>query len=389
MSRRAAAGAGALILLAVACGEVPVRSPVEPVPPSREMAVSGAVFGIEGAAPAGLRVTLAGTDTVAANVDAEGRFSLRGTVTGDSVTLIVDAANPAARQAFPALVRVPAAQAAGDLRVVMVPMAWTVQGGSYAGTTVEISMDGAFRPPCNEPGNTNCDGFFPAAWRTGPKLWPAAGLPARLALDHARTHLPFSDTDSVRLWTTVERMNADAGMPLFRPARMEEVALDSRGNPTNGVLVRVDTTLVGFGAWANWWWNASGEIIAGLVRPRNLNVMGSNSLISHELFHTHGVKHSCSWATVMGGYGCGSTQGLSLHDVAHFQLAHRVLEVQRTRGAPHALVAALQGERVVMRGLAPAPFPALEQLRLMHGDSLFDGDHAGHRHAFPPGPRGR
>jgi hypothetical protein len=67
--------------------------------------------------------------------------------------------------------------------------------------------------------------------------------------------------------------------------------------------------------------------------------------MTHELLHTQGFKHSCSWQTVMGGYGCSSFPGLAPMDVAHAYVALRMRDVQGTTGAPHGLIAALLGER--------------------------------------------
>jgi hypothetical protein len=336
---------------------------------------------VDGALPPGLRIMLDGRQLVSAPVQADGRFSLAGRVQGDSVSVTIDVAD-GNRNTLPALIRLPTASATTNLRVVLVPVRWTIEGGAHHGTTVSISMDAAFRAPCDRPGDTNCDGFFPASWTNGIKIWPTTTLPARLAFDHTRSHLGITAADSVHFWNVVGRLNADAGIPLFRPARSDEIILNTAGSPTNGVLIRVDTTLAGFGAWANWWWNASGEMYAGLVRPRNINALRNGSLMTHELLHTQGVKHSCSWETVMGGYGCGSTPGISAHDVAYFQLARRIHDAQRAHGAPHGLVAALHGERVVLRGLSPAHLPAAARLQLMMSDSIGEplGDSAGHRH---------
>jgi hypothetical protein len=375
---KAAAAVAALGLAAAGCTDTRVPGPVEPEPPVRHVVVSGTVFGLDGPAPAGLRATLVGTPRTWSDVEADGSFVVEGKAAGDSVSVIIDAAS-GARSALPALVRVATAAPGPALRIILVPIRWTIEAGTYAGTTVDVSMDAAFRPPCTESGNTNCDGFFPASWLTGVKVWPAAALPVRLAFDHARTHVAISAADSTAFWNVVARMSDDAGLPLFQPARAADVGLSAAGTPSNGVVIRIDTTLVGFGAWANWWWNASGEMYAGVVRPRTLNAFRHAPLMTHELLHTHGVKHSCSWSTVMGGYGgCGSAPGLSVGDVAYFQLARRVHEAQRARGAPHGLVAALQGERVVIRQLPLFAAAGTARLHAMRTDSIGDrdGDHA-------------
>jgi hypothetical protein len=261
-------------------------------------------------------------------------------VAGDSVDYVVEGG--AAHHT--SLVRA-AAGAAPDLRFVLVPRRWTIDRGIYAGSTQNISPDAAFRPPCSNLSDTNCDGFYPSAWSSGLKLWPTGALPIRIAFDRVRGHQPISASDSMAFWTVVNRMNADFGTTLFRPARYDELNVFSDGRPDNAVLVRVDTTLTGFGAWTNWWWNGAGDLYAGVVRPTRATSLGSTALMTHELLHTQGFKHSCSWQTVMGGYGCSSFAGLSPMDVAHAHVALRMRDVQSTTGAPHGLIAALLGER--------------------------------------------
>ena len=361
----------------MACSDAAPRDPVGPGEAgTRSVSASGVVFALDGELPGGLSVTLDGLPRVSAPINADGSFAIEGMVNGDSASIIVDVAQGSGRTTLPALLRVPSQASNPGLRVLLVPNRWTIQGGAFANVTVDISVDAAFRRPCADTSNTNCDGFYPAAWLNGIKIWPTTSLPVRLALDHTRTHVPFTDADSVALWQAVQRMNGDAGTPLFRVARADELGLSATGTPTNGVVVRVDTTLAGFGAWANWWWNANGEIYAGVVRTRDMNAVRNARLMTHELLHTHGIKHSCSWSTVMGGYGCTSTTGLSAHDVAYFQLARRLHEAQRANGAPHGLVAALQGERVVLRGLPLFALPSPARLAALRADSIGDGDHA-------------
>jgi hypothetical protein len=363
--------AGVLAVLFAACSDA------LPTPPATGFLASGSVHSLAGPLPAGLTATVvSGASRVSAPVSASGTFSVQTAPESDSVDVII--AEATGGSVLPALVRVGGRTHATGLRVILVPRSWTINGGEYAGQTVAVSVDDAFRPPCTTAGDTNCDGFYPRAWATGIKLWPASRFPVPVAFDRTRTHGTISPADSVAFWTIVGRMNTDLGTAVFRPARLEELALNTAGTPTNGVAIRVDTTLTGFGAWTNWWWNSNGEMYAGVIRARAATGLLSSSLMTHELLHTQGFKHSCSWPTVMGGYGCGSTTRLSPADVAHAQLARAVLDAQRSTGAQHGLIAALQGERVVLRNLPLASFGSIERLRLMRSDSIGDGDHSHH-----------
>lgn len=372
-SRALVGCAAACAILGTACGD----AGTEPNPPgSRSFTAAGTVHTLAGPLPAGLTATLvSGSVRVSAPVAANGAFSVQANVPGDSADVIIDAEG-LNRTVLPSLVRVSTLTAASGLRLVLVPRTWTVSGGAHDGRAVTVSLVDAFRAPCQTPGDTNCDGFYPRAWTTGIKMWPATGFPVPVAFDRARSHQAISAADSAAFWTIVKRMNSDLGVEIFRPERVENLGLAADGRPASGVALRVDTTLSGFGAWTNWWWNASGDMYAGVVRPRSAALLGSPSLMTHELLHTQGIKHSCSWATVMGGYGCGSMQALTVHDVAYFQLARAMFERQRATGASVGLVAALQGERVVLLNLPLAVLGDADRLRVLRGDSIIHGDHA-------------
>ena len=334
------------------------------------MSASGRVFTLDGAAPGPLTIavnSLAGTASAA--LAGDGSFQIQATVAGDSIEFLIDAAPGTARTYHPALVRV-ALGTTPDLRIVLVPREWMIAGGIYSGRRTTISMDNAFQPPCSDLGDANCDGFFPRVWTTGMKLWPASALPIRVAFDRVRTTQPITASDSIDFWAIMQRMNTDFGAQLFRPARYDELTVASDGRPDRAVLVRVDTTLSGFGAWTNWSWDAAGDLNSAVVRPARASFMRNVSLMTHELLHTQGFKHSCAWPTVMGGYGCSSFAGLSQNDVAHAQLALRMRELQKATGAPHGLIAALQGERKVLLGKTLFAVPDAPRLRSLRADSI-------------------
>jgi hypothetical protein len=374
-SPQAVAALPALAALLVACGDA--DGPSDPSA-ARQFAASGQVHALSGSLPAGLRVIVqAGTVRSSAAVAPNGSFQIQALLPGDSVDVIIDTEGPA-RSTLPALLRVSSRTPLTGATLVLVPARWTISGGALDGRVVNISMEDAFRAPCATAGDINCDGFFPKVWFSGVKLWAAGALPAPLAFDHPRSHETITAADSAQFWSFASRMDADVGLPLFRPARIDEIGVTANGSPTQGILVRIDTTLTGFGAWTNWWWNASGDMYAGLIRPRTLAHLRVGPLMTHELLHTQGIKHSCSWPTVMSGYGnpCSTSTTLSVYDIAYFQLARAVHERQRATGAQHGLIAALQGERVLLRGLPPWVPAGAALLPLMRADSIGDGDHA-------------
>jgi hypothetical protein len=377
------AAVAACALVATACGDG--RDPIDPTGPYT-FSTSGTVHMLSGAVPAGLVASVSGTAGVTtAPVGADGRFTLQARVDTDSVDITVDVQAGGTRTVLPALFRVAGRQPAQSYRVVLVPNRWTIQGGTYAGTAVPISVDAAFRPPCSTPTDTNCDGFYPIEWLRGIVLWQSSMYPVRLAFDRTNSHQSISAADSIAFWNIVATMNADMGTQLFRPAQAGGLTFAADGRPNDTlVVVRADTTLdVGFAAWTSWWWNAADDIIGGVVRLRSASNVRSASLMTHELLHTLGFKHSCAWTTVMGGYGCSSAQRLTATDVAHAQVAHAVRDRQRAIGATHGLVAALQGERVVLLGLSRLPAAAAQRLAIPPADLLFQGDsvfHSDHVH---------
>jgi hypothetical protein len=372
------AAVAALALASTACGDG--RDPIDPTGPYT-FSTTGTVHVLSGAVPAGLIASVSGTaGMTSAPVGTDGRFTLQARVETDSVDIVVDVHAGGTRTVLPALLRVAGRQPAQSHGIVLVPNSWTIQGGTYAGTAVPISVDAAFRPPCSTPGDTNCDGFYPIDWVRGIKLWQSSMYPVRLAFDRANSHESISAADSVAFWGIVSTMNADMGMQLFRPAQAGALTFAADGRPNDTlVVIRVDTTLSGaFSAWTSWWWNAADDLIGGMVRSRSVSHMRSAGLMTHELLHTLGFKHSCAWITVMGGYGCSSAQRLTATDVAHAQVAHAVRDRQRAIGATHGLVAALQGERVVLLGLPRLPVVAAQRLAIPPANLLFQGDSVFH-----------
>lgn len=306
--------------------------------------VAGQVFTLHGAPTPGLRFHVySDSGSFSTPVDAGGYFSFGADLSGNSVDLVVDVAE-GDRVYHRSLVRASPIDLSPDLRVVMVPRSYVIGAGSLAGTTVPISLRDAFQPPCTVPNDANCDGYYPSYWRSGVALYRDVDLPVPLAFDRERSTNTVDAPDSMALWSHIEAMHSEVGRPLFRPARVEEVGLTPTGEPAAGVLIRIDNTLGSFAAWTNWWWDANWDMTRGLIRFRNTSHLGNASLVRHELMHAQGFKHTCNWDTVMGGYGCGSTESLSDGDVAFAQLAWELRTRTRQVGATHGLIAALNGE---------------------------------------------
>lgn len=319
--------------------------------------VSGQLSTLDGGSPGRLKVLVEGASgVIEAEVGHDGSFSLANHFAGDSLSVMI-VGSGFERRYHPTLLVLPL-ESVTDIEVLLIPRSWRIRGGRYAGELVDISLAAAFRPPCGGMGDINCDGFYPRNWLEDLKLWRVADLPIPLALSRSHSTSLIEESDSLAFWSIVDEMNADLGREFFVPVAESRLEYDELDRPIGGVTVYLDRNLIGYGAWANWWWNARGEITSGRVRLAESSSFSSASLMTHELVHILGFKHSCSWPTVMGGYGCAAYDGLSPGDVAHIELAMAVNELVRESGIEYGLVEALQGERVVELGLAPLALPA-------------------------------
>ena len=332
------------------------------VPPAPPVSATGQLFMIDGLAPGPLTAALrtGGSPPKSAAIGADGRFGLSSVAPGDPVDLLIDGPSGAY---LPSLLRFPRALiSATELRILLAPRRWTIGTGTYSSTAIDVSPTKAFTPPCATAGDINCDGFYPAAWVSGIKVWDDATLPAPLAFDHLRSAAPISASDSVALWAIVRKMEADMGRALFRPATATDLAIEADGWSSGAVLVRVDAALAPGRGFTNWRWDGRGVVFAAVVRAASASVLGSSGVVTHELLHAIGLKHSCAWPSVMGGYGCPIGSGLTPQDVGYAQLAIQLSKIQRANNAYRNLYDAMQGERVVLLGLAPAGLTLAEAL---------------------------
>jgi hypothetical protein len=176
---------------------------------------------------AGLRVTAhAGTWAESASTDAEGRFAvpLPDSPGGDSVRVVVDAAETAARVFHPSVASLARGEWNEEVLMVLLPRRWTIRAGTHAGEIVEVSARRGFAPTCR-----GCSsGFF----RRGvPRAWARARAPCRRGARELsaarglrpRVHLErISGRDSAAFWSDVAELERDLGEHLFRPARFSE-----------------------------------------------------------------------------------------------------------------------------------------------------------------------
>jgi hypothetical protein len=310
--------------------------------------VTGRVLAADGGSPAGVRVVVAGTSWAdSAVADSAGSYALHlpAGLADDSLQLVAREADPASGRYHPAAVRLARIDVAGEHGFVLVPRAWTIPGGSYAGTTVEISPRLAFQPICR-----GCSGFLKRSTVVGGgvRTWPEAFFPLRVVFDHEFSPLPITPRDSVSFWRSVEGLEADFGADLVRPAPYSASVPVGDSVPGDLIFVMIDPSLRVSGLGTT---GAYGEdIVFGEVRLRGSGVLadaGASGIVVHELMHAIGLGHTCSWRSVMAVEtrcpGLRSDRPTP-EDVAYAQVVRRVRELQRMYDAEWGLEAALAGE---------------------------------------------
>ncbi|HEU0014229.1 MAG TPA: hypothetical protein VFQ45_11130, partial [Longimicrobium sp.] len=243
----------------------------------------------------------------------------------------------AARTAHPAWMRLPAARAAEPVRVLMIPRAWTIARGHFAGQTVPVSMDLAFASP---PGEASAY-YYPR----GAVSWDHARLPVPVAFGHAATHEPITPADSLHFWAAAEAAMQADGVRWFTPA--------PEGMPgLHRVMVRIDHS-IGASARGGSHPDGNGHLENGTVLFLNPTVMRSPNVVQHELRHVLGVGHTCSWRSVMAAFTCPSRMleyEPTEWDVAYLHLLHLTHRLQVELSAPYNLREALAGERRLVLG---------------------------------------
>ena len=342
-----------LFLLTVGSAPTQTRAPTV-------AAISGKLIPADGASPAGLRVFLRSeslSDSV--EVDSAGGFTLPLPVQipDETFELLVDAADRSMRRHLPALVRMRREELAGEHRFVLVPRQWTIPAGTYAGQTVEISLVQAFAPSCSD-----CSGFYLRGGNsraTGrPNLtqgWAESAFPLRVAFDRERSGDRITARDSAAFWSTVGTLEERLGSDLFRPVPYDEtIPGEDEPEPEDVVLIWIDPGLrfSGLGIAVS----EGSKIIYGAVRIRRAALITDaqgSELVGHEMMHALGVGHTCSWRSLVADpHTCFFLRSSSATpaDVAYWQLARRVRDLQQVQDARWGIEAALAGEQSMILG---------------------------------------
>jgi hypothetical protein len=301
--------------------------------------------------------TVARIDSVA--VDSAGRFALPvPRDLGDSLELIVDAADRARRAYQPALARIHRREAGSEHGFVLVPRSWSIAAGRYAGQRVDISPHRARTPVC-----PRCSVFWVRMQSQGQEPvryqgWPLSRFPLRVGFDREHSIPTGAAPDSIAFWRAVGGMEDAFGMDLFRPVPYFQTLsqpTDENG-PDDVVLVVIDPTLPVAGLTMVLGRPGTVEYAAVSLRRRGemLTDYGPE-LVGHEMMHALGFGHTCQWRSVTADLQrCPELRSRSPtpEDVAHAQVLYRVRDLQRAGGHRWGLDAATAGERVLVLGIA-------------------------------------
>jgi len=333
--------------LALVCALAP------PAPLAAQL--TGRVVAVDGGDHGALVVRArAGAEVRTATVGEDGRFTLEVPTDRSSpdVDLLVAPADLAAGDYHPAALWVAADALQSEQTVLLVPRRWTVGAGRYAGTTVEISAERAFRPAC-----VGCTGFFRRGSTLGEGVatggvpgWPVGQFPLRLALDRTRSEQALTAADSTRFWVIVDEAQQIVGKELFRPVPFRLTRPVDDDGPNDVVLV-----------WAVPSMRAPGRGTAGFHRDRILTAAvwirdtgwlardEGRTLVMHELLHTLGFGHTCAWRSVMADNNiCPRMRSPvpTAEDVAYMELALALNVAAWETGAKWGMEAAYTGERL-------------------------------------------
>ncbi|MFQ5536842.1 MAG: hypothetical protein ACE5GJ_05255 [Gemmatimonadota bacterium] len=382
----------ALAVTAAACGDAPAAPEME-----ADGEPAGAVIGrlyapIEADFSSLTAQVSWGDQMVTSPVNGDGTFALPLVERVEGFGILTLEPEPAS--AFnPAWVLLLPGDLNGQGSVVLTPRKWTVSGGMYAGQAVDIHPElatdvkvlpsywGTFFP-------YRQDGFLQTivdntVWTGKFQTWPEPSLPIPVALDRPGSRGAFAQGDSALFWSHIADMEEALGRDVFRPVPLEDVVILSGTRRARGaILVRMDSTLTDRGRgtpstpdpW-NWALSAdastwsqgqvsrigfvSDDIEGGIVSFHDSDLLRNRALVIHEMMHTLGAGHGCSWPSVQTYCASLKRDLPTAQDVAYLEVLEAMRTLEQQHNTRWGLLAAAAGARVVTLGLGPVPTPAL------------------------------
>ncbi len=303
-------------------------------PASTPSHLRGRVLLPDDGSPLGLRVYAAiGAHVDSADVDVTGGFTVALTApVCDSLDIRIDVASDQPRRYHAAHLRVPVPSRADTsteaIRIVLVPTAYTVEGGTHAGAIIPITVDAAVAGA----------GERSRYWRVSrsrhgygvPIGWPSERFPLPVAV--YGWSRPLRPADSTAFWAIARQLERDAGRTLFRP-----ISLDSAQSEGWSISVALnpaeDSPGVTFISY-----DGPGDLFDATVALQTPALLRDEHVVTHELMHALGFGHSVGWQSVLST-SYHSVARVTAADVAHAQLFYRIRRVHVEQGATHGILA--------------------------------------------------
>ncbi|MGI9077816.1 MAG: hypothetical protein ACR2G6_10915 [Gemmatimonadaceae bacterium] len=270
-----------------------------------------------------------------ARISPIGDFSVAlSDVTADSADLLVRGATRASAYHT---VRIGLETRGANAATVLVPTHWTINAGTYTGTTVRISA----RAVTSRGLDRSRFARFHRAddnaqWKS--VGWRAMDLPLSLVFARDSAGPVVAPRDSAAFWRAVRLLEVDLGSEFFRPAMLYEVVeSDSR------VVVRIDPELHANGV-TSVAWGPRANLYGVEVAFQSVRQMHDRAIAMHELLHTLGFGHTSSWYSIMRA-GARRAARATAEDVAYVQMLFRLRQIETTSGALHGLMAAIMAHQ--------------------------------------------
>jgi len=299
--------------------------------------------------PSGLWAVVEETDSVRVNPD--GTFNLHTlSALKDTAKVVVRGSN----EVFPTLARVEKKYFASFVQIGSVRN-WTIPTGTYAGQTVALSMEKAYKETPPQP-----TGFFPR-WKLNQLggtdsttyaylVGSYTSYPVKVAAYKMRSNSLFSTEDEAKLWARLSEMNQTMGFNLYVQSDTTSV------NATGGIRVTFGNGGAG-GMVDN---ETKGDYISGMVNISQANdgtflILTSQygGATKHEGLHASGpIHHTCQWSSLME-QNClrNLPNDLQPEDVAYWHLMRLVRGLERKYSTRFSLAQMHQGERAFLLGL--------------------------------------
>lgn len=321
--------------------------------------LTGVVHTVDGGTPAGARVLVACAGARdSAVVDSTGHFRIAAPC---AVPLrAVEIVDPSGRY-LPSIPRIRPRIGGGEPAFLLAPRVWKIASGTHAGQSVPVDFVGATTRACRA-----CAAFYGAEDTVnmrppGIPVWLEHSLPLRVAFSQ-EDGVAMTESDSVAFMSAAHALEVDLGRRWFQAAREEEIFGDPAAEDLGSIIVSIDPGMAtaGRGNWAA----QGGEIVAGVIYLQSTRLIGNPryaGIVAHELMHTLGFGHTCSWRTVVAAERCPGRQAEAPtpEDVAHAQLLLRLRTLERHYGIHGSVAAAIAGSErypdLPLPPLEPAP----------------------------------